>query len=131
VSALRRESGRFVIAGSINTFVGIFLFPIVDTFGRTLNVHYFVSLVACNVVNWFLAYLLAAYYVFPGSPRSIRSYVLHNALYWFWFIVSLIVIPLFAEFHGVDPRATFLVLAGMSAISGFLWQKYFVFGRKA
>jgi putative flippase GtrA len=119
-----------LIAGSINTLIGISLFPVVESIGRTFGIHYFASLIACNLVNWLLAYLLAAYYVFPGSPKTVRSYVLHNGLYWFWFFVSLAVIPFFAEVFGIDPRVTFLVVAGMSAISGFIWQKYWVFVRR-
>jgi putative flippase GtrA len=127
VKSVIGEGGRFLTAGLINTVIGFSLFPIVDTVGRTIGIHYFVSLVACNVVNWLIAYLLAAYWVFPGAPKTVKSYLLHNGLYWFLFVLSLIVIPFFAEVYGVDPRWTYMAFAAFSVIAGFAWQKFYVF----
>jgi putative flippase GtrA len=120
------EVARYGLAGVLNTATGSLLFPAVYTL---YDDWYVATLIICNLITFGQAYLLSSKFVFRARRIGLRDFVLHNAMYWMLFVVSLVAIPAAKERAGIDPRISFWCFAAISVPLGFIWQKYVVFRR--
>lgn len=130
LDALRRKSGqplRFVMAGAINTAVGIAFYPALLLLFASLRTHYLIALGIAQVSCVLFAYVIYKLTVFRthGSylrelPRFVSFYAINYAINW-------IALPLLVEIGGADPMIAQLGFTVAMVIGSYFWHSRITF----
>lgn len=118
---------RFVIAGALNTALGIALFPILYLVLSPTGLHYLIILAFSGVVCIGFAFLTNKFLVFRTSGNYLKELSRFVAFHLGHFALSLIAVPAVVEFGGISPIVAqpFFVVA--IVVSSYFWHRYVTF----
>ena len=89
---------RFLLAGMLNTAIGLAVFPILYFLAAPLKLHYLVILVISQVVCVIFAFLTSKFLVFRTSGNYLRESGKFLTFHLSYFLVNLAALPALANY---------------------------------
>jgi putative flippase GtrA len=114
---------RFVIAGGINTALGLALFPALYLALAPLKIHYIFLLIVSNLICVVFAFLTNKFFVFRTSGNYVREFGRFVLFHLSHFALSLVAVPLLVEFVGISPIIAQPFFAAAVVISSYFWHR--------
>jgi putative flippase GtrA len=118
---------RFVVAGGINTALGLALFPALYLLLAPLQIHYVFLLIVSNFICVAFAFLTNKFFVFRTSGNYFREFARFVLFHLSHFALNLVAVPLLVEFAGVSPIIAQPFFAAAIVISSYFWHRHFTF----
>jgi putative flippase GtrA len=124
---LHETKVRFLLAGALNTVVGLAAYPALFFLLAPLKLHYMVVLGITQVACVAFAYLTNKFLVFRTVGNYIREsgkFVLFHLSY---FLVNLVALPLLVEIFGMSPIWGQTLFAVAVIITSYFWHSHITF----
>lgn len=94
---------RFLIAGGLNTFVGLTFYPLLLWAVPLMRLHYLVALGVSQVTCLLFAYVTYKYGVFRTQGNVAREFGAFSGFYLFNYAANWAILPLLVETAGAHP----------------------------
>jgi len=124
---LKRQGNRFLLAGAVNTGVGLFLFPIMQTLLEPFHIHYIGTLVACHLISVCFAYAMSRWYVFRSKQKPFWEFIFFSTFQWAYFAFNLAALPFLVHTLDADPRVAQFCISLVAMVCSYIWQSHVVF----
>jgi putative flippase GtrA len=124
---LHETKVRFLLAGALNTVVGLAAYPALFFLLAPLKLHYMVVLGITQVACVAFAYLTNKFLVFRTVGNYIREsgkFVLFHLSY---FLVNFVALPLLVEIFGMSPVWGQTLFAVAVIITSYFWHSNITF----
>jgi putative flippase GtrA len=124
---LHETKVRFLLAGALNTVVGLAAYPALFFLLAPLKLHYMVVLGMTQVACVAFAYLTNKFLVFRTVGNYLREsgkFVLFHLSY---FVVNLVALPLLVEIFGMSPVWGQTLFAVAVIITSYFWHSKITF----
>jgi putative flippase GtrA len=124
---LHETKVRFLLAGALNTVVGLAAYPALFFLLAPLKLHYMVVLGITQVSCVAFAYLTNKFLVFRTVGNYLREsgkFVLFHLAY---FLVNLVALPLLVEMFGMSPVWGQTLFAVAVIITSYFWHSNITF----
>lgn len=118
---------RFLLAGALNTAIGLAVYPALYFLAAPLRLHYLTILVISQVVCVTVAFLTNKFLVFRTSGNYLREsgkFVLFHLSY---FLVNLAALPALVEFAGMNPVWAQTLFAVLVIVTSYFWHSRITF----
>jgi putative flippase GtrA len=118
---------RFLLAGALNTVVGLAAYPALLFLLAPLKLHYMVVLGMTQVTSVAFSYLTNKFLVFRTVGNYLREsgkFVLFHLSY---FLVNLVALPLLVEIVGMSPIWGQTLFAVVVIITSYFWHSNITF----
>lgn len=117
---------RFLVAGAVNTCVGVALFPLLAWSSDWLHRHYMLTLLLSQLACIALAFV--TYRVaLRGDRTSARQMGVFGSFYLVQYCANLAALPLLVEVAGLNPVAAQLAFIVALVIGSYLWHSRLTF----
>lgn len=118
---------RFLLAGALNTAVGLGVFPALYFLSAPLHLHYLIIFTISQVICITFAFLSSKFLVFRTEgnflSESGKFLVFHMGL----FLVNLAVLPALVEFAGMNPVWAQTLFAVLIIVTSYFWHSRITF----
>jgi putative flippase GtrA len=124
---LHETKVRFLLAGALNTVVGLAAYPALFFLLAPLKLHYMVVLGITQVACVAFAYLTNKFLVFRTAGNYLREsgkFVLFHLSY---FLVNLVALPFLVEIVGMSPVWGQTLFAVAVIITSYFWHSKITF----
>lgn len=123
---------RFLLAGGLNTAVGLALFPLLMLAFDGSGVHYLVVLVISGLLGINFAFLTSKYFVFRTTGHILKEYMKFVSFYLLYLVVNLFALPLLINFSDLSPVWAQFLFVIATFVASWLWHSRitFLFHRK-
>jgi putative flippase GtrA len=118
---------RFILAGGINTLVGISIYPMLFFIAAPLKLHYITILIICQLLCVIIAFLTNKLMVFRTSGNYIREFVKFASFHLTYFAVNLVTLPILVELVCIKPVLAQTMLASFVIITSYFWHSQITF----
>jgi len=118
---------RFLLAGALNTAVGLAAYPALFFLMAPLKLHYMVVLGITQVACVAFSYLTNKFLVFRTAGNYLREsgkFVLFHLSY---FLVNLVALPLLVEIFGMSPVWGQTLFAVAVIVTSYFWHSKITF----
>jgi len=118
-----KQISRFVAVGILNTIVGVgFYFILLD-----LNIYYLLSSIIAHMIGVMNSFIWNKKWTFRSNGNLLREFLKFNSVYVVTFFVNLLLLALFVEKFGFNPKISGVLSLGFSAMISFFGHKYWSF----
>jgi putative flippase GtrA len=124
---LHETKVRFLLAGALNTVVGLAAYPALYFLLAPLKLHYMVVLGITQVACVAFAYLTNKFLVFRTAGNYLREsgkFVLFHLSY---FLVNLVALPFLVEIVGMSPVWGQTLFAVAVIVTSYFWHSKITF----
>jgi putative flippase GtrA len=121
---------RFVLAGGLNTIVGLAAYPFLYYFLRPLGLGYLAVLAVSQVLCICFSYLTNKFLVFKTKGNYVREYCKFVLFHLTYFAVNVAVLGLLVEQFALSPVWSQLGFAGLVIITSYLWHSKITFAHR-
>lgn len=121
---------RFILAGGINTVVGLSIYPILFFLMAPLKLHYLVILVFSQIICVIFAYLTNKFLVFKTTGNYIREFSKFVTFHLAYFAANLVALPILVEFVRINPVWAQTAFAALVIVSSYFWHSQITFSSK-
>ncbi len=128
--ALHGQKLRFVVAGGLNTLVGLAAFPALFVLLQPLALGYMVILAISQVLCIGFSYLTNKFLVFKTAGDYMGESIRFAAFHLGYFIVNLAVLRFCVESLGFPPVPSQLGFAVLVIITSYIWHSRITFSRR-
>ncbi len=118
---------RFLLAGALNTAIGLTTYPVLYFFTKPLKLHYLTILVLSQVLCVAFSFLTNKFLVFRTSGNYLREsggFLTFHVLY---FLVNLAALPALVEFAGMNPVLAQTLFAVLVIVTSYFWHSRITF----
>lgn len=140
-SALRRIGGdgfverhgrkvRFLLAGALNTLVGLFAYPVLFFALKSFEVGYLKILVISQVVCIAFSYLTNKFFVFKTKGNFSREILKFVSFHGIYFVINVVVLWLLVDQIKLSPVWSQLGFAGLVIVTSYIWHSKITFKHK-
>ena len=116
-----KKSLRFLASGAFNTFLGFFLFPILYFLCSSYRIHYVKLLVFCQIICVTSSFLTNKFWVFRSSGNYLAELYKFAAFHFFYFLVTLFVLPFFVTHFSMNPVIAQLFTSTTIVLTSYIW----------
>jgi len=123
---------RFLIAGGINTLMGLTIFPLIVWLSPWMNKNYMVALVLAQVICTVSAFLIYRSGVFSASGRSLwKEFSVFCSFYLVNYAVNWVALPILVRIGKISPiyAQSFFVIIVM--VGSYFWHSRMTFRKSA
>lgn len=123
----QRKESRFILAGGLNTFIGLAMYPILYYF---LNTNYIFTLLLSQLICITLAFLTNKYFVYKTKGGAVYEYF---KFIWFHGIhlgLNLLILPLLVERAKFNPVIAQTGFAVAVIITSYYWHNHITFSNQ-
>ena len=127
----RERPLRFLLAGGVNTLVGLSMYPALLWTWPYLYRHYLVGLTIAQVVCTLFSFSLYKLTVFRTSGNILREFCLFSSFYYVVYVVNMLVLPVIVRniiFNPIIAQFGFVIV---SVVSSYFWHSYMTFRKQA
>jgi putative flippase GtrA len=124
------RSLRFIVAGAINTAVGLSFYPLLLWTVPLFRKHYLVALGISQAVCLCLAYLIYKFGVFGTRGNVTREFGAFSSFYIFNYILNWAALPLFVEVAHIQPAIAQLGFNAIVIVGSYFWHSKVTFRSK-
>ncbi len=118
-----KQISRFVAVGILNTIVGVgSYFILLD-----LNIYYLFSSFIAHIIGVTNSFIWNKKWTFRSNGSFLKEFLKFNSVYAVTFFVNLLLLVLFVEKFGFNPKISGVFSLGISAMISFFGHKYWSF----
>jgi putative flippase GtrA len=118
---------RFLIAGGVNTAVGLLVYPFLYLFLEPFNVGYIKVLFLATIISVTFSFLTNKYYVFKTKGNLKKEYFKFFIFYGLYFSINLICLPLLVEVLKITPIISQTLFSIFIILTSYFWHNYVTF----
>lgn len=118
---------RFLIAGAVNTAVGLAFYPLLLWAVPVLRTHYLVALLIAQACCLCFAFSTYKFGVFRTRGNVPREFATFGSYYLFNYAVNWIALPLLVELAGVQPVLAQTGFTALLVIGSWFWHNHVTF----
>lgn len=118
---------RFLIAGSLNTLVGLGMFPMLFIALEKYKLHYTIILTISQIICITFSYVSNKIMVFKTHGNYIREYGRFLLFHGFYFIVNLAALPAMVEIGHMNPMVSQVFFAFIIIVTSYAWHSRITF----
>lgn len=118
---------RFVIAGALNTALGLALYPALLWLFSPLRTHYLIALGIAQAVCLTFAFFTYKLGVFRTQGNVIAEFFRFSSFYLVNYAVNWVALPVLVEVVGIDPLYAQLAFTAVIVIGSYFWHTHITF----
>lgn len=118
---------RFLLAGALNTIIGLAAYPGLYFLAAPLNLHYLTVLAVSQVVCIAFAFLTNKFLVFRTSGNYLRESGKFLTFHLAYFLVNLAALPALVELAGMKPVWAQTLFAVLVIVTSYFWHSRITF----
>ncbi len=118
---------RFLLAGALNTVIGLAVYPALYFLAAPLKFHYLTILAISQVVCVAFAFLTSKVLVFRTSENYLRESGKFVTFHMSYFLVNLAALPALVEFAGMNPVWAQTLFAVLVIVTSYFWHSRITF----
>ena len=118
---------RFLLAGALNTAVGLAVYPGLYFLAAPLKLHYLMILAISQVVCVIFAFLTSKFLVFRTSGYYLRESGKFLVFHLSYFLVNLVALPALVELAGMNPVWGQTLFAVLVIVTSYFWHGLITF----
>ena len=118
---------RFLLAGALNTAIGLAVYPSLYFLAAPLKLHYLTILVISQVVCVTFAFLTNKFLVFRTSGNYLRESGKFLTFHSFYFLLNLAALPALVELAGMNPVWAQTLFAVLVIVTSYFWHSRITF----
>lgn len=118
---------RFLLAGAVNTAVGLGVFPALYFLSAPLHIHYLIIFTISQVICITFAFLSNKFLVFRTEGNILKESGKFLTFHLGLFVVNLAVLPALVEFAGMNPVWAQTLFAVLIIVTSYFWHSRITF----
>lgn len=118
---------RFLIAGGLNTLVGLSLYPILYFALKPFGVGYIQVLLLAQIICITFSFVSNKYFVFKTKGNIKKEYVKFFIFYGFYLLLNLASLPFLVEMLGMAPIIAQTLFSIAIIVSSYFWHNFITF----
>lgn len=118
---------RFLIAGGINTIVGLSVYPLLFIVLEPLGAGYIQVLIIAQLICITFSFVSNKYYVFKTKGKLRAEYIKFFMFHGFYFLLNLICLPLLVEVLKINPIISQTLFAIAIIVTSYFWHNAVTF----
>jgi len=118
---------RFLVAGGVNTLVGLSVYPLLYLLLEPLGWGYIQVLLLAQVICITFSFISNKYFVFKTKGNIHKEYVKFFLFYGLYLVLNLLCLPLLVEKVGISPIISQTLFSAAIIISSYFWHNFFTF----
>lgn len=122
-----RRPVRFLLAGAVNTAIGLAFYPALLWSVPWLRTHYMIALGIAQVVCLCLAYAIYKLGVFRTRGDIVREFLTFSSFYLFNYAANWAMLPALVEIGGVPPVLAQLGFNALVIVGSYFWHSHVTF----
>ena len=121
---------RFLVAGGLNTVVGLAAYPFFYWLAIPYKIHYLLILTVTQVFCVTFSYVTNKWLVFRTQGNYLREYLKFTVFHLTYFVINLMALPTMVEFGRINPVIAQSVFAVLVIISSYVWHSRITFRQR-
>lgn len=118
---------RFLIAGGINTAVGLAVYPILYVLLKPFGVGYIQALIFAQIICITFSFVSNKYFVFKTKGNTKKEYLKFFSFYGVYFLLNLFCLPLMVEVLNMNPMIAQTLFSIAIILSSYFWHNAITF----
>lgn len=118
---------RFLIAGGVNTAVGLAFYPLLLWTVPLLRTHYLIALLIAQACCLCFAYATYKFGVFRTRGNVLREFATFSSYYLFNYAANWAALPLLVELAGIHPVLAQTGFTVLLVIGSWFWHNHITF----
>jgi putative flippase GtrA len=118
---------RFLIAGGVNTLVGLSVYPLLYLWLEPLGWNYIKILLLAQVICITFSFISNKYFVFKTKGNIQKEYVKFFLFHGFYLALNLVCLPVLVEKAGINPIISQTLFSIAIIISSYFWHNFITF----
>jgi len=118
---------RFLIAGMVNTAVGLAVYPILYLVFEPMGMGYIQVLIIAQVVCISFSFVSNKYFVFKTKGNLKKEYLKFFAFHGFYFALNLVCLPILVEAFKINPIISQTGFAIAVIMTSYFWHNAITF----
>lgn len=122
-----KKKFRFLIAGGLNTLVGLGMFPLLFIALEKYNLHYTIILAISQIFCITFSYSTNKIIVFKTKGNYMKEYVRFILFHGVYFVVNLVALPAMVEIGRMSPMVSQLIFSVIVIVTSYAWHSRITF----
>jgi len=118
---------RFLIAGGVNTMVGLSVYPILFILLKPIGFGYMEVLFLAQVICITFSFISNKYFVFKTKGNIKKEYVKFFMFYGFYLALNVICLPVMVEMIKITPIVAQTLFSIAIIVSSYFWHNFITF----
>lgn len=118
---------RFLIAGGLNTLVGLSIYPLLYLALTPFGVGYFKVLFLSQIPSVTFSFITNKYFVFKSKGNVKQEYLKFFSFYGFYFLLNLIALPILVELLRIEPIISQALFSVAIILTSYFWHNMVTF----
>ena len=118
---------RFLIAGGVNTLVGLSIYPLLYLWLEPLGLGYIAILFIASIISVSFSFISLKYFVFKTKGNAGKEYFKYFLFYGFYFSLNLICLPILVEFFKISPIISQTSFSILIIATSYFWHNFITF----
>ena len=118
---------RFLIAGAVNTAVGLAVYPLLYLIFEPMGMGYIQVLIIAQVLCISFSFASNKYFVFKTKGNLKKEYLKFFAFHGFYFALNLVCLPLLVESLKINPIISQTGFAIAVIVTSYFWHNSVTF----
>ena len=118
---------RFLLAGMLNTAIGLAVYPALYYLAAPLKLHYLIILAISQVLCIGFAFLTSKFLVFRTKGNYLKESGKFLTFHLTYFLVNLAALPALVEFAGMNPVWAQTLFAVLVIVTSYFWHSRITF----
>ena len=118
---------RFLIAGCVNTLVGLSVYPILFILLKPIGFGYMEVLFLAQLICITFSFISNKYFVFKTKGNIKKEYVKFFMFYGFYLAVNVICLPVMVEVIKITPIVAQTLFSIAIIVTSYFWHNFITF----
>ena len=127
LSSGHQKKFRFLIAGGVNTIVGLSVYPLLFITLEPLGAGYVQVLIIAQIICISFSFVSNKYFVFKTIGNLKKEYFRFFIFHGFYFLLNLICLPLLVEILKINPVISQTLFVAVIIMTSYFWHNAVTF----
>jgi len=118
---------RFLVAGGVNTLVGLSIYPILYLILEPIGIGYIKILLLAQLISITFSFITSKYFVFKTKGNSHKEYIKFFIFYGFYGALNLFCLPFFVEVLKITPIISQALFSIAIIVTSYFWHSFITF----
>lgn len=118
---------RFLLAGIVNTAVGLATYPILYLVLHPNGLGYIEILIIAQVICITFSFVSNKYFVFKSKGDFKGEYIKFFSFHGIYFFINLLVLPVLVEFMKFNPMIAQTIFSILIVVTSYFWHNLITF----
>jgi putative flippase GtrA len=125
--AQQSKKMRFLIAGGVNTLVGLSVYPLLYLSLEPLDFDYLKILIISQLICITFSFVTNKYFVFKTQGNIHAEYTKFFVFHVFYFLLNLICLPVLVEVLEMNPIIAQTLFSVFIIVTSYFWHNFVTF----